>query len=211
MNASDSARALSFHTDVLPGHASRRLRTPLGLHLVCSVLLAASGVLDGGRVAWAQGSPIDRAVTVEISRESAALTAGEWVEFETVLRNRGVTATPPLAAHLSVAALVAGKHVDPEDWSPQRTQYLPPLQPDESVRLPWRLHVLFEGSFASFVTVVSEDESFPTVVSPSLRVHVGQDNILPWKDVIPVVAVVPIFPLALLVLSVALARRRRIM
>lgn len=188
--------------------SDEKLRTLLGLRVVCLVLLGGLVVFGVASAARAQGSPTSGAVTVEISRESAALTAGEWVEFNTVLRNNGAIATPPMTAHLSIAALAAGKHVDPEDWSPQRTQFLSPLQPGESVQLPWRLHVLFEGAFASFVTLVSENESFAPVVSPSLRVQVAQDSILPWKDVIPVVAVVPLFPLALLVITVAYARRR---
>jgi hypothetical protein len=188
--------------------SDEKLRTLLGLRVVCLVLLGGLVVFGVASGARAQGSPTSGAVTVEISRESAALTAGEWVEFNTVLRNNGAIATPPMTAHLSIAALAAGKHVDPEDWSPQRTQFLSPLQPGESVQLPWRLHVLFEGAFASFVTLVSENESFAPVVSPSLRVQVAQDSILPWKDVIPVVAVVPLFPLALLVITVAYARRR---
>lgn len=189
---------------------SRTFLGSLTLHGISSVIVLAGSLAFGSApVARAQGSPPGGTLGVRITRESASLTAGEWLEFRTVLWNAGATTTPPLAAHLSIAALVSGKHVDPEDWSPQRTQYLTPLEPGDSVQLSWSLHALFEGSFASFVTLVSTDESFAAVVSAPLRLQVAPDDILPWRHVIPVVAVVPILPLLLLVLAVAHSRRPR--
>lgn len=191
-------------------------RDPFERHAVLRRLQSVTPVLLAGLlfvtvvpVAWAQDAPADAMVILRITKTEGAVTAGDWLEFDAVLRNQGSTATPPLAAHLSIAALTRGKHVDPEDWSPLRTQYLPPLQPGESVQLAWRLHALLEGTFASFVTVVSEDGSFRPVVSESLRLRVAPDKILPWKSVIPVVVVVPLLPLALLVLGVAYARGQR--
>lgn len=200
-------------TGAPPGSTTRhfhpRQDLRLRLRLVYLILLAGLNLFALApllRVARAQGSPREATITMQISQESASLTAGEWVEFSTGLRNDGATATPPLAAHLSIAAVDEGRHVDPEDWSPQRTQYLPPLQPGESVQLTWKLHALFEGVFVSFVTVASTEESFPPAMSPFLRLQVAPDQILPLKDVIPVVAMVPLFPLALLVFTVAYRR-----
>jgi hypothetical protein len=208
MSPSNSAGARHFHTEAWPGHGLKKYLAPQRLRRVYLILLGGLPLLGLAPVAWAQNASTDGAVTVEISKESATLTAGEWVAFETMLRNGGATPTPPLAAHLSIAALAKGKHVDPEDWSPQRTQYLPPLQPGASVQLRWKLHTLFEGAFASFVTVVSAEESFPPALSSPLRLQVAPDNILPLKEVIPVVAVVPFFPLALLLFMVVYTRRR---
>jgi hypothetical protein len=177
-------------------------RSLLRLILLSGLILFVSAPAAGAR-----SSPSDATVSVQISKESAALAAAEWMEFDTVLRNNGATATPPLVAHLAIAALDIGRYVDPEDWSPQRTQYLPPLQPGESVKLAWRLRALIEGAFVTFVTVVSAEESFPPAVSASLRLQVAPDDILPLKDVIPVAAVVPLFPLALLVFGALYARR----
>lgn len=145
---------------------------------------------------------------VTMSRETAVLMAGDWVEFTTTLRNDGAAATPPLVAHLSVTAVDTDRHVDPEDWSPQRTQFLPPLPPGESVALHWQLHALFEGEFAAFVTIVAKDGTSAPAMGTPLRVQVSPDNILPLEAVIPVAAIVPFFPLALLVFSVAKSRRR---
>jgi hypothetical protein len=172
----------------------------------CPILLTGLLLLVSAPIA-AVRSPTDATVSVQISRESAALTAADWVEFDTVLRNHGATATSPLVAHLSIAALDKGRYVDPEDWAPQRTQHLPPLLPGESVRLGWKVRALFEGAFVTFVTVVSSEESFRPAVSAQLSLQVAPDDILPLKEVIPVAAVVPLFPLALLIFGAA--RRRQ--
>ena len=151
----------------------------------------------------------DSPLKVQISQESASLLAGDWVEFNTILRNNSTMATPPLVAHLNIAAVEKGPYVDPEDWSPQRTQYLPPLAPGESVQLDWQVHALVKGEFAFFVTIVSPEKTFSPIVSPSLLAQVAPDNILPLNEVIPVVVIVPLFPLALFLFNSAQGWRQR--
>jgi hypothetical protein len=148
-------------------------------------------------------------VSVQISRRSAAATAGDWVEFTTTLQNEGANVTPPLTVHLSIAPLAEEREVDPEDWSAHRTRFLSPLQPGESIELSWKLHALLEGSFAIFVSAISPEPSVPSSVSAALRLQVAPDDILPLDAVIPVVAIVPLLPLTLLIASLLQARRAR--
>jgi hypothetical protein len=168
--------------------------------LVCGLL----GMVSTVQAQSAAGS----GVSVQISRESVTMMAGDWANFETVLQNNGTAATPPLAVHLSIAAVETGHHVDPEDWSPARTQFLPSLSPGESLQLNWELHALFEGEFTAFVTVVSADGAFASTMGRPLRMHVTADNILPMSKVIPVVTAVPFLPLGLLLIT-GLYRRKQ--
>jgi len=154
------------------------------------------------------GASAQEALSISIDKSSASLVAGEWLDFQTTVANEGNIASPPLVAHFNVASLKPGKHVDPEDWSPERTQYLDPLQPGESVTLDWRVHTLFEGDFAVFVSLVSEDTAFGTVSSPALQIHAVPDDVLPMKQVIPVVVAVPLFPFGLLILTKVLGRKK---
>lgn len=158
-------------------------------------------ILGTPSLAQAQSPTGNSPVIVEISQDSATLMAGDWVEFSTIIRNEGSTATPPLVAHLNVAAVKRGPYVDPEDWSPRRTRYIDPMQPGETVQLDWRVHTLVKGEFASFVTVVAPESSFIPAASSSLLMQVSPDNILPMNEVVPVVAIVPLFPLGLLLFS----------
>ena len=146
----------------------------------------------------AQTTADSNPLSVQINQKSATMVAGDWIEFSAILRNDSATTTPPLVAHLNIAAVKEGPYVDPEDWAARRTQYLSPLEPGESAQVDWQIHALVKGEFAFFATVVSSDSAFSSVVSPSLLAQVAPDNILPLNEVIPVVAVVPLFPLALL-------------
>ena len=159
-------------------------------------------------IALAQTSTTDGNVTVTIDKESASLVAGDWITFHTVISNTGDNATPPLVANFNVASILPGPHVDPEDWSPLRTQYMDAIQPGESVVLSWDVHTLFEGDFAVYVTIVSQEKSFGPVGSPTLHIHAEPDNVLPLNEVVPVVAIVPLFPLILLLYTSLSGRKQ---
>jgi len=159
--------------------------------------------------ASAQTSTADGNVTVTIDKDSTSVVAGDWVTFHTVISNTGDSATPLLVANFNVASIHPGPHVDPEDWSPLRTQYIDAIQPGESVELAWDVHTLFEGDFAIYVTIVSQEKSFGPVGSPTLHIHAAPDNVLPMNEVIPVAAIVPLFPLALLLFTGRSKRKQR--
>jgi len=159
--------------------------------------------------ASAQTSTDGGTVSVAIDMDSVSLIAGDWVTFHTVISNTGDSVAPPLVANFNVASIHPGPHVDPEDWSPLRTQYIDAIQPGESVELSWDVHTLFEGDFAVYVTIVSQEKSFGPVGSPTLHIHAEPDNVLPLNEVIPVVAIVPLFPLGLLLLTSRSKRKQR--
>jgi hypothetical protein len=171
-----------------------------------SLMILWFGYASGIRAqTTANGNPL----SVQINQESATMVAGDWIEFSAILRNDSATTTPPLVAHLNIAAVKEGPYVDPEDWAARRTQYLSPLGPGESAQVNWQIHALVKGEFAFFATIVSSDSAFSPVVSPSLLAQVAPDNILPLNAVIPVVAVVPLFPLALLLFGSTRRWRQR--
>ncbi len=166
---------------------------------VIRTILIATPLVFGMPLAAFSEDALIGPMSVVISTEFASLTAAEWVQFDTAVTNSGTTVTPPLAAHLSIAGLEQGQHVDPEDWSPERTQFLPALAAGETVHLTWWVHALFDGDFAAYVTVVPTQGSFPAASSKPLRLQVEPDDILPLEKVIPVVAAVPFVPLVLLI------------
>jgi len=127
-----------------------------------------------------------------------------------MLRNTGTDATPPLVAHLNVASLQSGVYVDPEDWSSARTQYLDPLQPGDSMTMDWKVRALTEGDFAVYITLVTADPTFVPVTGAPLVVHTSPSNILPMRKVLPVVAVVPLVPFALVLAGIVQDLRRRV-
>ena len=156
----------------------------------------------------AQTKTLDGTVSVKINLDTASVVAGDWVEFNTEISNFGQTTTPKLVAHLNIAAVLRGPYVDPEDWSPVRTQYIDPIRSGDSVTRYWEVHTLIDGEFAVFVTIVSSAESFNPEVSPTLLIHVEPDEVLPLNDVLLVAVVVPLFPLVILVFSFVKSRSK---
>ena len=67
--------------------------------------------------------------------------------------NTGATPTGEILAHLNVASIEGTVYVDPEDWSPSRSQQLS-LEPGESQKLSWELQAVNAGHFAAYVVVV---------------------------------------------------------
>jgi len=95
-------------------------------------------------------------------------------------------------AHLNVASLQQGLYVDPEDWSPERTQFLDPIEPGASARLTWRIHGLFAGNFAIYVVVMAKDTSGAPVVSEELLVHIEKWSVMQIMDVSWVLMSIPV-------------------
>lgn len=159
--------------------------------------------------ALAQEPSSGAGISIDMDPTAASLTAGEWVTINTLIRNEGSTDSPALVAHLNVASLQPGRHVDPEDWSPQRTQYVPAVHPGEKLPLSWKVHTLFEGDFAVYVSLISPDPALSPQVSPTLYIHAQPDKVLPLSEVLPVAVAVPLFPFGFLMSNLFKRTRTR--
>ena len=87
--------------------------------------------------------------------------------------------------------------------------YLWHLSAGESRDTTWKANSLLGSELAAFASVVSPERDFVPAASPPPRLHVVPDNILPITDVIPVVALIPIFPMVLLPAGPILTIRSR--
>ena len=64
-------------------------------------------------------------------------SAGDEIEFNTVVTNNGTQASPAFHVAMNIIKMGSGDPVDPEDWSPERTQEVDSLAPGESVEQAW--------------------------------------------------------------------------
>ena len=103
-----------------------------------------------------------------------------------------------------------GDIVDPEDWSPQRAQYIEQLAPGESVTLKWKVNAIMDGNFMLYMVAIPrpggpEASSVPVTSS---GIHM---SITPRTKLNPMGILVYVIgtPLVLAVGMVALQRRRR--
>ncbi len=152
------------------------------------------------------------ALQISIDNKSFVTKNGDKVEFHTVVTNNDTAASPPLIVAMNIVNLSStGDVVDPEDWSPERTQYLKTLAPGKSASQSWILNTILEGDYMVYVVIIpsptdKESTSQPVassgihvVVNPFTRINPG--GILPFAIGIPVALV--------LVLVVVLRFRRR--
>src|SRR3990172_5387681 len=102
-----------------------------------------------------------------------------------------------------------GEVVDPEDWSPQRTQHVPSLAPGKSATHSWRINEILDGDFMVYLVAIPSPDSRETTSQPvaSSGIHL---SVTPFTRLNPggVVPYAVGVPLAL-VLGMALVFRRR--
>jgi ABC-2 type transport system permease protein len=138
---------------------------------------------------------------------------GDELEFQTLVENNGREDSPPLILALNIIKLSSGGDVvDPEDWSPERTQYIDSVTAGDAVRLNWTIEAILKGDYMVYLVAVPEpegEESTSTpVASPGLHLTVGAFQRLNPGGVLPVVIAVPLGVTLSLLLLVRLRIRR---
>jgi hypothetical protein len=146
---------------------------------------------------------------VSLAIEHAAVTAqvGDKVGFDTLVRNDSDQPASDLVAHLDIVSTEPGTYVDPEDWSQERTQYLPAIPAHGTRRVHWDVRVVNDGSFAIYVALTSRHgDAGAMVASNTLRLAASATTPINPSGALPVVLGIPAF-LALLLVGTRLRRR----
>ena len=141
------------------------LTVPLG---VSSTLAFQQGHFQGA-VPTHEGESRAPQVPVEISidMDAAVVRAGTPILYNTLVTNKGTEASPPLIVAMNIINLKGtGEPVDPEDWSPQRTQYLDALAPGQSAKHSWRVNAILDGNFMVYMVVIPAPRSRETTSRP---------------------------------------------
>ena len=135
---------------------------------------------------------------------------GDRFTLETEVRNTGDADSGPLLAHLNVASLEESVYVDPEDWSPERSQALS-LRPGETRTLSWELQAVNSGRFAAYVVVLPSTNATVSdqdpVVTPLVGLNVATRTTLNAGGALPVVLGVPLV-IGLTAVAARLRRRK---
>jgi hypothetical protein len=122
--------------------------------LVCLITaFAASPVL--AQQAWSPSaaSPLQ----IVPSMEYEVLKTTDSIFFDTVVTNDAAEPSPPIIVAMNIINLdKEGDVVDPEDWSPQRTQYIDQLAPGQSATLPWRVNAILDGDYIIYMVAMPQ-------------------------------------------------------
>lgn len=187
---------------------SRLARTALARTVPPALALALALLTVVHPQAGAAGSaPAGReGIVVELDRDRLEAGPGEKFSFESVIRNTGDAPLEGYVAHLNILTTDESVYVDPEDWSPKRTQYLDDLAAGDAATLTWTVQSVTSGPLILFVSVTSRDTDAVTSSGP-LQLTVGGQRVVNAGRVLPVVLWAP--GAILLLLGAAFLRRRR--
>jgi hypothetical protein len=103
-----------------------------------------------------------------------------------------------------------GDPVDPEDWSPERTQSIEPLAPGQAATLTWRVNAILSGDYMVYMVAIPEpagpEATSRPVASAGIHLIVEPFTNLNPSGVLPVALGMPA---GLSLGTVLLLRRRR--
>ena len=104
-----------------------------------------------------------------------------------------------------------GEPVDPEDWSPERTQQVASLAPGETSELTWTVEAILEGDYLVYMTVLPQPTGPNATSQPvsSSGIHLTVKSFAKSNPggVLPVAIGTPVA--LMLIAIVPIVRRRR--
>jgi len=161
--------------------------------LLLSLVLAGSGAPPANaQPTQIAGQPLD----ISIDMEFAVVNAGDPVMFNTAISNTSDDRSQPLIVAMNIINLDSqGDVVDPEDWSPQRTQYVGPMVPGQSVDLSWRVNAILDGDYMVYMVLIPEPNGLQAtsrpIASSGIHLTVEPFTRLNPGGVLPIVIAIP--------------------
>lgn len=137
--------------------------------------------------------------TLSISIDTAYKTikTGNTVDFSTTVTNKSGEVSPPLFVAMNIFNLAKdGDPVDPEDWSPERTQAIAPLAAGQSATQSWTIHAILHGNYMVYMVLVPEpigsQSTSQPVASSGIHMTVTPSASLNPGSVLPLALGMPI-------------------
>lgn len=183
---------------------------------VASVLLVAGATLalvatPATRAQAAVATAPVHGLQISVDLEYKTVSAGDEVEFTTVVTNAGAAASPPMNVAMNIVKTGKGEPVDPEDWSPERTQQVASLAPGETSELTWTVEAILEGDYMVYMTVLPQPTGPNATSQPvsSSGIHLTVKSFAKSNPggVLPVAIGTPVALMAIAL--VPIVRRRR--
>ena len=181
--------------------------------VLCAVMGFSAAPLMAVQQPAAQ-APAVNSLQLTIDAESKDVRAGTAIEYNTVLTNGGSEPSAPLIVAMNIVNLSkTGDVVDPEDWSPQRTQYVDPIAPGQSATLGWRINAILDGNFMVYMVAIpapsGPNATSHPVASPGIHLMVSKYTRLNPGGVLPYAIGGPVV-LGLVIFAVYRRRHREI-
>jgi len=190
---------------------SRTSRQRVGLSVIFCLMLSVKAT-SAMALHTVQSEGGDLQITISI--ENKEVKTGETIPFDMIVTNTGAEQSPPIIVAMNIINLAKeGDVVDPEDWSPERTQYIDSLAPNESTTLSWQVNAVLDGNYMVYLVAIPTPDSAETSTqisaSQGLHLTVAKFTKLNPSGVLPIAMGVPIV-LGLAIFIAFRIRRRQI-
>jgi hypothetical protein len=148
---------------------------------------------------------------LSIEKGFRQVETGDEIGFNTVVTNNGSQVSSPLIVAMNIINLdETGEVVDPEEWSPERTQYIESLASGKSDRQNWTIITATQGEFMVYMTLISESATAESaghpVASSSIHFTVTPSGQRDLQEIFPFIFGGPVLVLAV---TYFVHRRRR--
>jgi len=191
------------------GRASKiwaRVSRVIGLTLIAGLMALSAASPASALQTGTDPEPLQ----ISITMESKTVKASDSILFDTVVTNNSSETSSTIFMAMNIINLEkAGEPIDPEDWSPQRTQSIESLAPGQSATLSWRVNAILEGDVMIYMVAIpqpdGENVTSHPVASPGIHLTVTPFTKLNPRGVLPIAIGGPII---LLVIIYFVNRRR---
>jgi ABC-2 type transport system permease protein len=151
-------------------------------------------------------------VQITVDLDYLTVNTGDPVFFDTVVSNPLSEPSAPLIVAMNIINLdQEGDVVDPEDWSPERTQYVEVLAPGAAATLSWRVNSILDGDYIIYMVVMPEpagrDATSQAVSSTGIHLTVMPFTRLNPRGILPLVLGAPVVLALGTVLTLGIRRR----
>ena len=191
-----------------PGAGRLRWGRSATLLAVVGALVALTS-LSMPKALAATSSPRGPQLEISVDLDHATVNVPDEVSFTSTVSNNGAVDSPPLTVAMNIVRIGPGEPVDPEDWSPQRTQLAAPLSSGGSTKQSWVVTAILQGDFMVYLTVIptpsGPDTTTQPVAAPGIHLSVNGFTDTNPGGVLPVAIITP----TVLILLALIPRRRR--
>ena len=186
-----------------------RLSRLVGISIITGFIMIANA---SPSLALASSQLQAGTVQISIDLDTSVVKTGDKVEYNTTVTNFGNEASAPLIVAMNVINLEAsGEVVDPEDWSPRRTQYIETLASGRSASQHWIINTILDGNYMVYMVLIprpnTQETTSQPIASAGIHLTVTPFTRLNPGGVLPYAIGIPILVLVVVVFLYRLRRR----
>ena len=123
--------------------------------------------------AYAQQTIVSQDLTITVDTYFKVTKTGDRTKFTSNVVYNGNGESLPLVLAMNIVNLENGAPVDPEDWSPVRTQNITSLTSGKSMTHNWEVFSILEGNYLVYLAVIPSPQGTEATTLPvaSTAVH----------------------------------------